>query len=256
MKILILGHYEIASNYAISLVVNQLYKQHEIHIMLSGRGDVFEQSSESLDSASFVALASYEQKLCDELNQGSNPLGIESDSFDTLVDKTQHPIDILDKPNSNAGLHKIAELAPELVISIRYRKILKEAFIQIPKKGIINLHSGRLPEYRGAMATFWSMINCESEIGSVVHFISDAGIDTGNIIARSSIACDYSKTYLQNVLALYPEGAENIVKAVQGLALGEICKSYPQPVEGTYYSFPTEENRKEFLSLGHLLFET
>ena len=256
MKILILGHYEIASNYAISLVVNALYEQHDIAIMLSGRGDAYEQASATQDKNTFAALALHEQQLCDALNTGVNTLNLQCDSFDAIAKKTQHPIEVLAKPNSQLGLGKIINFAPDLIISIRFRKYLKETLIAIPKHGVINLHSGRLPEYRGAMASFWSMLNGESQIGCVLHFISDVGVDTGNIIEQSTIACDYSKTYLQNVLALYPEGAKNIVKAVQDLALGEICKSYPQPVEGTYYSFPTGENLKEFMSLGHSLFDS
>ena len=256
MKILILGHYEIASNYAISLVVNQLYKKHDIKIMLSGRGDSYEQSSTELDKNSFAALAQYEQKLCDELNAGVNSLNLQCHSLDSLAKKTKHSIDILAKPNSESGLKEIRSFSPDLIISIRFRKYLKETLISIPKHGVINLHSGRLPEYRGTMATFWSMLNGESQIGSVLHLISDAGVDTGNIINSSEIDCDYSQSYLSNVLNLYPEGAQNVVNAVQSIAQGKTLDSHPQPRAGNYYSFPTEENRKVFLSLGHLLFDT
>ena len=86
--------------------------------------------------------------------------------------------------------------------------------------------------------------------------ISDIGVDTGNIIDCSNLKCDYSKSYLHNVLALYPDGAQKIIKAIQTIALGETLRSNPQPVEGTYYSFPTEENYKEFLSRGHILFDS
>ena len=254
MKILILGHYEIASNYAISLVVSALNEQHDICIMLSGRGDAFEKSSSNLEANSFVALAQYEQQLCDELNSGINSLNINCDSFDALAKKTNHPIELLAKPNSKLGLVQVNNYAPDLIVSIRFRKYLKEKLIAIPKFGVINLHSGRLPEYRGAMATFWSMLNREAEIGSVVHYISDSGVDTGNIISSSTLACEYSKTYLQNVLALYPEGANNLIKVVQNLALGKNLKSSPQLNTGTYYSFPSDEHRLSFLSIGHSLF--
>ena len=46
-----------------------------------------------------------------------------------------------------------------------YRRILKAAAIQIPRHGVLNLHSGLLPAYKGLMATFWATLNGEEEIG-------------------------------------------------------------------------------------------
>ena len=254
MKILILGHYEIASNYAISLVVNQLYKQHDISIMLSGRGDTYEQSLTAIEKNSFAALAQYEQSLCDDLNAGVDSLNLHCDSFDTLVTKAKHPIEILNKPNSKSGLEKIRTLAPDFVISIRYRKILKENAISIPKYGVINLHSGLLPQYRGAMATFWAMLNGDENIGSTLHYISDGTIDTGRIIARSSKKCQYEKSYLENVLELYPTGSHEIVKAVNQIQELGFASAEKQITQGNYYSFPQSNDLSRFKSAGNKLF--
>lgn len=42
---------------------------------------------------------------------------------------------------------------PDLFISIRFGKIFKDEIIQVPKFGLINLHSTILPDYRGIMGT-------------------------------------------------------------------------------------------------------
>ena len=248
MKILILGHYEIASNYAISLVVNQLLK-HDLSIMLSGKGDSFESEGNG-----FSRLAHYEQQLCDELNKGVNSLQLDCDSFDVLEQKTGNPIEILSKPNSKNGINKVHHLNPELIISIRYRKILKEKIISIPEKGIINLHSGLLPQYRGAMATFWAMLKRDENIGSTLHYISDGTIDTGAVITRSEIESDYHASYLQNVLNLYPSGCENIVDAVTEIVNTGKAKASDQREEGAYYSFPVETDLELFVAKNLTLF--
>ncbi|MEM4725030.1 MAG: formyltransferase family protein, partial [Candidatus Hadarchaeum sp.] len=50
--------------------------------------------------------------------------------------------------------------------------------------GIVNLHGGLSPEYRGADCTFWALYNREPEkVGCTLHWI-DAGIDTGRLIAH------------------------------------------------------------------------
>ncbi len=52
--------------------------------------------------------------------------------------------------------------------------------------GIVNLHGGLSPEYRGADCTFWALYNGEPEkVGCTLHYI-DAGIDTGRLIAHVS----------------------------------------------------------------------
>ena len=254
MKILILGHYEIASNYAISLVVNQLYKKHNINIMLSGRGDAYETSSAALEKNKFTALALYEQRLCDDLNTGINSLNLHCDSFDTLANKSNNAIEILKKPNSEDGLEIIRAIAPDLIISIRYRKILKDKAIAIPKYGIINLHSGLLPEYRGAMATFWAMLNGDETIGSTLHYISDGTIDTGRIIATSTAKSQYHKSYLENVLELYPAGSNEIVRAVKHIQEFGIVVAKDQIKQGNYYSFPKIDDLFKFESTGCRLF--
>jgi methionyl-tRNA formyltransferase len=52
--------------------------------------------------------------------------------------------------------------------------------------GIVNLHGGLSPDYRGADCTFWALYNREPEkVGCTLHWI-DAGIDTGGLIAHIS----------------------------------------------------------------------
>jgi methionyl-tRNA formyltransferase len=248
MKILILGHYEIACNYAISLIVNELL-EHDLNIMLSGQGDAFEEEGNG-----FSKLACYEQQLCDELNQGIDSLKLGCDSFDALANKINQAITLLTNPNNKQGLEVIANADPDLIISIRYRKIFKQQAIAIPGFGIINLHSGLLPEYRGAMATFWAMLNGDKNIGSTLHYITDGTIDTGRIIAKSAIECDYQESYLTNVLKLYQPGCTNIIEAVKHIESVGSTPVLPLQATGTYYSFPNAENLARFKHLAYELY--
>ncbi len=52
--------------------------------------------------------------------------------------------------------------------------------------GIVNLHGGLSPHYRGADCTFWALYNEEpDQIGCTLHYI-DPGIDSGDLIAHIS----------------------------------------------------------------------
>lgn len=79
----------------------------------------------------------------------------------------------------------IDEHSPDL-IAVFGTSLLKGELLEKGRLGIINLHGGLSPEYRGADCTFWALYNQEPEkVGCTIHYIN-AGIDTGNIIAHVS----------------------------------------------------------------------
>ncbi|HPJ82142.1 MAG TPA: formyltransferase family protein [Saccharofermentans sp.] len=73
-------------------------------------------------------------------------------------------------------------LEPDLGFSIRFNKILKMSTIRAFKYGIVNLHGGPLPYYRGSCNNILAILNNEREFGVSLHYI-DEGIDTGDVIA-------------------------------------------------------------------------
>lgn len=97
-----------------------------------------------------------------------------------------YSIPILDFKNINYdGISYLKDWSLDLIISIRFGQIFKQEIIGVPKFGIINFHSGILPEFQGIMASFWSMLHGYKKIGGTLHLISDATIDTGDIIEIS-----------------------------------------------------------------------
>ena len=72
---------------------------------------------------------------------------------------------------------------PDVLVSAYFSQILKSEIIQLPRFGVLNIHPGWLPAYRGAMAYFWVLHNGSDPGGVSVHWI-DEGIDTGEILER------------------------------------------------------------------------
>jgi peptidoglycan/xylan/chitin deacetylase (PgdA/CDA1 family) len=65
--------------------------------------------------------------------------------------------------------------------------ILKRALFSIPRLGTLNLHKGRVPDYRGMPPAFWELWNDEQQVGCTVHWVDD-GLDTGAIARRGMVA--------------------------------------------------------------------
>jgi len=252
MKIILLGHREIASNLGLSLLVASL-RAHELKIMLSGAG---ERCASGTPDA-LVRLNAVEQQMCDALEQdpalARKALAVDLVGYAGLAELTGHRIERLPAPNSEAGRQSIARFEPDLVISIRYRKILREETIAIPRLGVLNLHSGLLPRYRGVMATFHAMLEGASEIGSTLHFITDAGIDTGPVLRRNARSPAPGQTYLDNVLSLYPGGCRMVADAVEVMRSGGALAQSTQDGEGRYYSAPKLPDILQFQAQGKTL---
>jgi len=140
---------------------------------------------------------------------------------------------------------------PDLIISIRFGQIFKAPIIALPKFGIINLHSGILPDYKGILATFWAMMNGESDIGTTLHFVNDSSIDTGNIISISKCNADYQQSLIVNVFKLYQSGVKMIVDVIQKMNSNlNIENTKQDKLLGCYFSYPNDKNVMDFLKLG------
>ena len=148
---------------------------------------------------------------------------------------------------------KLADFKPDLVISIRFGQIFKAPAISIPRLGIINLHSGLLPAYKGVMASFWSLLNGESHLGTTLHWVTDSKIDSGQVISRCRQTVQTDLTYSEQVLALYEPGVAQILEAIANI---ETLAKQPKEdlPKGEYYSFPEGAHLDAFDEAGWTLF--
>jgi methionyl-tRNA formyltransferase len=161
------------------------------------------------------------------------------------------PVEVLPHPNQGEGLERIKAFAPDLILSVRYGAILRSPAISIPPLGVLNLHSGILPAYRGILAVFRAMLNGATEYGCTVHYIRDAGIDTGDVVGIHRQPLRRDRSLLGNILALYPAGIEMLCKAVRTLEEGGKPASVVQHEgDAAYYTYPTAQEWNEFTRQG------
>ena len=93
-----------------------------------------------------------------------------------------------DNPNTDSALSKFSSLNAEIFILAGYGLILRKRCLTIAKI-CLNLHGGKLPEYRGSSPMNWALINGEKEIGiSIIK--TDEGIDTGDVLAEALKSID------------------------------------------------------------------
>lgn len=164
-----------------------------------------------------------------------------------------HEKHITSYPNINAdeALNDFKNFAADLFISIRFGQIFKQPLITIPRYGVLNLHSGILPDYRGVIASFWTILSGAKKLGTTLHYISDSSIDTGEIISFSEKAIDRESSLLLNINNLYRDGCALIAQTVENISSGKEIPTIDQKTlgNGGYFSYPKEEDVKKFLTL-------
>lgn len=253
MRITILANEDLASIVAINLLLQQ-QPTHQYRVFLSAKVGGDSARPLPLQYLSFIEQSLFSQILFPALE---SRIGPPKNKLNTFFDLARRKITVakMEDINSETGQQVIAAGKPNLIISIRFGQILSKPVIEIPEYGVINLHSGVLPAYRGVMATFWAMYNSEQQIGTTLHYISDKTIDTGDIIATSTQSLNLDKSYLSNVLSLYPAGTELISDAINSITKNQpIATKHQASGTGQYYSFPTEQDLKTFSERGHQLF--
>ena len=181
-------------------------------------------------------------------------------SFDTLpggsfeqLAQAANSVEYAVRDINGVDAEKLSDFEPDLVVSIRFGQIFQASTISISRLGVINLHSGLLPGYKGVMASFWSLLNGESELGTTLHWITDNKIDSGAIISHCTQPVRHGLTYSQQVRALYKPGVEQIVRAladIESLAKRQ-KKNLP---DGHYYSFPDTRHLDTFEEIGWKLY--
>jgi folate-dependent phosphoribosylglycinamide formyltransferase PurN len=102
---------------------------------------------------------------------------------------------------------------------------LNSRIINICKHGIVNVHPGLLPEYRGCTAVEWA-IYYDDKIGNTAHFM-DEGYDTGSIITSEWYEFPTDTDYQSIRVRVYRDGC-----ILAGKVLSSIKNSRMIPSDG------------------------
>ena len=140
-------------------------------------------------------------------------------------------------------IRKIKEVNPDLIVVVAYGKIIPREIIDIPKYGIINVHSSLLPKYRGASPIHSAILNGDTETGVSIMYIEE-GLDSGDVILEEycKIAEDDTLGTLHDKLKNL--GAVGLEKALKLIENGEVQAEKQDDSKATLVKPITKEQAK------------
>jgi folate-dependent phosphoribosylglycinamide formyltransferase PurN len=122
--------------------------------------------------------------------------------------------------NDDAVFETVRRLTPD-VVAVFGTSLIRPPLLGQGRLGMLNLHGGLSPDYRGADCTFWALYNREpARVGCTLHFIN-AGIDTGALIAHVCPEVREGDDELLLFWRAVRDSAETYVEAIERLARGE-----------------------------------
>lgn len=136
--------------------------------------------------------------------------------------------------NNGEFVSGLRELQPTIGVVGGFSTIFKQPLIEAPRNGTINLHGGRLPQYRGGSPLNWQIINGESQIGiSIIRM--DKGVDTGPLLGACLLNIDNN----EDISAIHKRANKAFSKltadVLSAMDRGEMIEMPQNDADGAYW---------------------
>ena len=118
--------------------------------------------------------------------------------------------------NTDEELKFFKEMKPDVIVVVAYGQLISKEFLDIPKKGFINIHASLLPKWRGAAPIQRAIMNLDKQAGVSIMKITEE-LDTGPVMKKIEIDISSSDTAGLVSEKLSKIGSEYIVEALNDI---------------------------------------
>ena len=135
--------------------------------------------------------------------------------------------------NNNEEYKFIKNLDADLALVVAYGKIIPKEYLNLTKKGFINIHGSILPKWRGAAPIQRSIMNLDNETGISIMKLSDK-LDSGPVCNIYKIKLDHNNN------------AQEISEKLSLLAADKILKNINDILENKAKFIDQENSRSSY----------
>lgn len=165
-----------------------------------------------------------------------------------LADNLDLPVMQPRKLSEPESFQQLQKWAPELVVVAAFGQILRQAVLDLPRFGCINVHGSLLPLWRGAAPIQAAILNGDQETGITIMRM-DAGIDTGPILGQRSIPISPEDTSGELSSRLSKLGSELLMETLPGYLSGALAARPQDDLLATYAPMIKKEDGQLDFSL-------
>jgi methionyl-tRNA formyltransferase len=157
-------------------------------------------------------------------------------SLKTITHDLRIPYCVVPDHNHPKSLNLLKDISPDIIV-FTGGGLLRPPLLEIPRLGILNCHTGILPQYRGMDVVEWTAV--EQKINSVgfgvtLH-IMDSGVDSGPILLRKNISPKPGAAFEDIRAELETLMVELMIDGVKALQAGNLVPQLQTLNEGRQY---------------------
>ena len=131
------------------------------------------------------------------------------------------------------GLHDLINLKPDLCVTAAFGQILSQETLDAPKFGTVNVHASLLPKHRGSSPVNWAILQDDTVTG-VTTMLTDAGIDTGDMLLRREVPITDADTAGSLLDTLSAVGAQLLIETIRRMKAGSYPREKQNEADMTY----------------------
>src|SRR5205807_5786758 len=121
-----------------------------------------------------------------------------------------------EKVRAPDSVARIAAAAPDLVVVVAYGQIIPRSVLEIPPRGVLNVHASLLPRHRGAAPVNHAILAGDTATGVTIMRM-DEQLDHGPVLTTRETAIGAHESGAELAERLAVTGAELLVETVARL---------------------------------------
>ena len=137
-------------------------------------------------------------------------------------------------PNTPEWVATAAALKPDFLFSFYYRHMLDKAWLEVPRRGALNLHGSLLPKFRGRAPVHWAILKGESATGASLHYMVEKP-DAGALVDQESVPILENDTALDVSLKVAGAAAQVLRRSLPLLVAGRAAERPLNLAAGSYF---------------------
>jgi len=152
--------------------------------------------------------------------------------------------------NAPEFLERLRLERPDVLVSVSCPQIFRKPLIELPPKGILNIHGAILPHYRGVLPSFWMLANGEKRAGVSIYFVVGEKIDTGDRCGLEIFDIREDDTLDSFLARSKGIAADLLLDVLDRVGRGTASCERVSLTEGSYYSWPDRAAVMRFRAAG------
>jgi len=146
-----------------------------------------------------------------------------------------HGVPVLQPARVSApdSVEELAKLAPDLIVTAAYGQILKQPVLDVPRRGVLNVHASLLPRHRGAAPVAAAILAGDEETGITI-LQTELALDAGPILAQRRVPISPQDTTGTLTERLAEEGADLLMEALPAWLSGSLAPTSQDASVATY----------------------